>query len=282
VELTANRFEQKLQYCERHLARFVELGSEDIKDVSVLELGTGWYPVIPVALYLNGVSQVYTFDITSHLRPLRIQDTLRMFSEYARRGTLKAFLPRFQPDRLAKLEKAVGSAKPGDGLPLLETLGIHALVRDAQQTGLAPASVSLFISNAVIEYIPRPVLANMLVEFKRVSRPGAVMSHFINLSDEYAQFDRSLSEFNFLKYPDWQWKYLDSPFTRKSRLRISDYRELFAQAGCPIVQEEDIKGEVRELERIRLAPEFARYSKEDLLVLRTWVAARFSPAPSAG
>lgn len=242
----------------------------------MLELGTGWYPVVPVALYLSGASEVYTFDITPHLTSERIQDVLRMFSDYAKRGTLKSFLPRLRLERLDALDAVIGQAKVEDGLALLEKLNIHALVRDAQHTGLPPGSVDLFISNAVIEYIPAPVLTGMLAEFRRLARPGAVSSHFINLSDEYAQFDRSITEFNFLKYPDWQWKFLDSPFTRKNRLRISDYRRIFAQQGCPLTSEDNLKGDPAELDSIRLAPQFAEYSKEDLLVLRSWVAACFS------
>jgi len=275
VGLTPGRFEQKVEYCERHLARFFEMRPAP-DEFSVLELGTGWYPVVPVALYLSGASEMHTFDITSHLNPERIQDVLRMFSDYGKRGALKALLPRLKLERLNSLDAVLGQAKAEDGMALLEKLNIHALVRDAQHTSLPAGSVDLFISNAVIEYIPAPVLAGMLAEFRRLARPGAVLSHFINLSDEYAQFDHSISEFNFLKYPDWQWKFLDSPFTRKNRLRITDYRRIFAQQGCPFSSEENLKGNPAELDRIRIAPEFAGYSKEDLLVLRTWIAARFS------
>lgn len=276
VGLTPGRFEQKVEYCERHLARFFEIAQPDPNGFSVLELGTGWYPVVPVALYLSGASEVRTFDITHHLRAERIQDVLRMFADYGKRGTLKTLLPRLNPVRLKALNAVLGQAQAADGLALLEKMNIHAVIRDAQHTGLPAGSVDLFISNAVIEYIPAPVLAGMFAEFKRIAKPGAVSSHFINLSDEYAQFDHSISEFNFLKYPDWQWKFLDSPFTRKNRLRIPDYRRIFAQQGCPIISEENRKGDAAELDRIRLAPQFAGYSKEDLLVLRSWVAARFS------
>jgi len=275
LDLSPERFTQRLEYCQRHLEHFFDLRPQRGEGFSVLELGTGWYPVVPAGLYLCGATEIWTIDIAPHLRPDRVVRALRLLAEYAERGQLQKYLPQAQPGRMAALRRTLNGAAAKTGEALLKELNIHVLVRDAQNTGLGPASIDLFVSNGVLEYIPRQVVANMLAEFKRLAKPGAVFSHFINLSDEYAQFDRSISQFNFLKYSDRQWRWLDSPLTPKSRLRISDYRELFAQTGCRIIREDDLSGAVCDLEGIRLAPRFQSYSQADLLVLRSWLAGRF-------
>jgi SAM-dependent methyltransferase len=275
LELTPGRFEVRLQDTRRYLEQFLKFGAQNAGEFSVLELGTGWNPVMPVGLYLCGAAEVWTIDIVSHLTRARIRNTLGFFAEYDRRGSLEKLIPRARPERMAKLKEILAQPANENGDSPLARLNIHALVRDAQDTGIPPASVDLFCSNSVMEYIPRAALVNMLAEFKRIARPGAVLCHFINLGDEYAKFDSTITPFNFLKYSDAQWSLLDSPFTRKNRLRISDYRELFVQAGCTILQEDHVDGDPRALERIRLAPRFQQYSQADLLVLQSWITARF-------
>lgn len=275
IELTEGRFEQRLDFARRHLDCFFEFNQKIANIFSALELGTGWYPTVPIALFLCGASEVLTVDIVSHLTAERVKSALEFFIKLERERRIERLLPRCLPGKIARLREIASQATRGTVDSLLEALNIRALVLDAQHTGVSPLSIDFFFSSSVLEYIPRPVLANILSEFKRIARPGAVMSHFVNLGDEYACFDPSITKFNFLKYPNRQWKWLDSPFTRKNRLRISDYREIFAQGGCEITREEDTQGDPRDLESIRLAPEFQKYSKADLLVLQAWITAKF-------
>ncbi len=97
---------------------------------------------------------------------------------------------------------------------------------------------------------------------------------WMSLIDQYSYFDRSITPFNFLKYPARRWKHLNSPLTWLNRLRISDYCRLFDQAGFQITTETNTLGEVADLEKIQLAPEFQACAKEDLLVLTSWPAAK--------
>ena len=268
------QFEQRLSYCAKHLDNFHRLHAAPGQGFAAFELGTGWFPVVPLGLYLCGATEIFTADIAPHLHPSRIRRAAELICDYARRNLLQQLLPRLRSDRVAEVQKLLDAGANATSEALLKRLNIHVLVRDAQDTGLKPGSIGLFVSNGVLEYIPRPILSNILDEFRRVARPGAVTSHFINLGDEFAQFDHSITGFNFLKYPDSRWKWLDSPLTSKSRLRISDYRQVFQETGWPITIEEDMNGDAADLEKVRLAPQFQKYSRADLLVLRAWVAAR--------
>ena len=93
------------------------------------------------------------------------------------------------------------------------------------------------------------------------------MVHWLNLVDQYSWFDRSIGPYHFLKYTQKEWSWRDSPLISNNRLRINDYREQFKQAGFVIKGEENRPGSPDDLKRIPLAPEFQKYSTEDLLVL---------------
>jgi len=274
LELTTKNFEVRLEHCHQHLEYFFEMKPERPDGFRALELGTGWFPTVPVGLYLCGAAEIWTFDIASLLRASQLKRMFLRFEESDQTGELRKRLPWVRPERMAKLREvsaAVGQCSPA---ALLERMNIHFRVRDAQQTGLEPASIDLIVSTGVIEYIPAHVLKSILTEFKRVGTPHAIQSHYVNLCDQYSYFDPTITPFNYLKYPARQWKYLNSPLTWQNRLRISDYRALFAETGYQIIRERDTAGDPVALRKVPLAPEFQHYKVEDLLVLFAWLVAK--------
>src|SRR5438034_1639458 len=199
---------------------------------------------------------------------------LGRFEEYDRTGELQKLLPRLLPKRMAQLRETAAGASQHSPSALLEQMNIHFRVRDARETGLEPATIDLFVSTSVLEYIPREHLNSILVEFKRIGSARAIQSHYLNLRDQYSYFDSSITPFNYLKYSSSQWRFLNSPLTWQNRLRISDYRALFAQSGYQIIHERNTAGDRGELQSTRLAPEFHHYRAEDLLVLFSWLVAK--------
>src|SRR5882672_9464407 len=274
LALPKHEFDTRLDHCHRHLEAFLETRPANTSDWRVLELGTGWFPTVPVGLYLCGAAEIWTFDIAPLLRSVQVKLMLDRFAESERSGELQKRLPRLRPERLAKLREFSASWDGHSPAALLEKMSIHFHVRDAQQTGLESRSVDLFVSTAVIEYIPRAILKSILQEFKRLGSAGAVQSHYINLCDHYSYFDLSITPFNYLKYPERRWQYLNSPLAWQSRLRICDYRALFAETGHQIIREDNTKGNPEDLRKVRLAADFQHYSLEDLLVLFSWLVAR--------
>lgn len=274
IELTTDRFSERLNFCRQHYENFVQLRPEAAETFAVLELGTGWYPTVPVGLFLCGASGIWTYDISPLLSQERLHRLLCKFTDYAQSGELVKILPRARPERVARLHEFAEQSRNTPPETVLEKMGIHAKVQDAQHTGLNPNGIDLFVSTGVLEYIPRSVLTNMFAEFQRVATPGAVTSHYLNLIDQYSYFDSSITPFNFLKFSAGQWNYFNSPLIWQSRLRISDFRELFAAAGFEIVKENSVPGSVADLRKIRLAPEFQAYKESDLIVLTSWLAAK--------
>ena len=261
LELSPNGFEDRLRFCRRHLEHFFEAQPQRRENFSALDVGTGWFPVGPIGLYLCGASEIWTFDIAPLLRRSRLLLLLGYFNEYDQKGVLKNFLPWVQSDRMAQLRTAIESGENESPEALLNKLKIHALVRDAQNTGLKPGSIDLFVSTTVLQYIPIEALKGIFAEFKRLASPNAVMSHYIDLYDQFSVFDRSITPFNFLRYSTNRWKWLRSPLIPLNRLRISDYRALHGSAGFAIFKEVNASGSPEDLGKIPLATEFEKYSQ---------------------
>jgi hypothetical protein len=282
LDLSPERFQLRLDCCRRHLENFRRAHPDCAGGFTVLELGTGWYPVGPVGLYLCGASEIWTYDIAPLLSSARMRVMFECFAEFERDGRLRQSLPMLLPQRLEALRSA---AAPGGALApgaALGNLGIHAHTRDVCQSGLPEGKMDLFVSTGVLEYIPVEALSAILREFQRLGSARALQSHYLNLVDQYSYFDRGIGPFNFLKYSARRWSYLNSPLTWLNRLRISDYRRLLAQAGFEIVEETNTKGRAEDLRKIELAPEFHQYAEEDLLVLTSWLSARPAGRPGPG
>jgi len=66
---------------------------KSLPESSVLELGTGLYPIIPLVLYLSGASKIWTIDKVPLLRPKSVATVLRLFIDYATSGRLFEIVP---------------------------------------------------------------------------------------------------------------------------------------------------------------------------------------------
>ncbi len=64
------------------------------------------------------------------------------------------------------------------------------------------------------------------------------MSHLVDMMDHYHYGDPRITVYNFLKYSDKQWRWLNSPIEYQNRLRLGDYRTAATDAGLRIVEEE--------------------------------------------
>ena len=242
----------------------------------VLELGTGWHAVFPVAMFLAGADEIWTWDIARLLKRHRLQQALKHFVSRARNNRLSELFPQARPERVAQLAEAAAEDW-SDPYALLRQLNIRAMVGDARYSKLPGGTIDLIASTEVMEYIPRDVLLGLLCEFRRAASPQGVMSHEVDMIDEYSYFDSSITPFNFLKFSDRAWRLINNPLIPLSRLRVSDFRECFREAGFTLVEEVVTRGDPKALVMVRLAPRFTCYDPSDLLILTAWFVARPNP-----
>ena len=270
-----SRFTYKLVQCQRHLENYMSAGCPAPR--TVLELGTGWHPIIPVGLFLCGAGEIWTIDQESLLSLKSVRNVLARFANFAWNSGLAQLLPRADRRRIGALEEALAS-KASSSAALLARLNIHTLVGDARHTGLPAASCDLIVSNNTLEHIPLPVLTGVFQEFRRLPSPSGVMSHFVDMADHYVHFDDRLSPYNFLRYSESTWRLLNNPLQYLNRLRIADYRALHTATGFTIRQEDSDASAADRLAGIRLAAEFQLYSGADLAVTSSWLVSMPTPA----
>jgi hypothetical protein len=273
LELTDERFGCSLRNCRYHLDQFRRYQTGGPANFSAFELGTGWFAVVPIGLFLCGAGTIWTWDVAPLLKLNRLKLAIRRFLELEQAGSLQEHFHPL-PERITLLREVMKLGGPTEGpTKLLEKLGIHYRIGNARLTGLPPQSVDLIVSDVVLEHLSPASLTEILQEFRRISVRDAVMSHWIDLSDQYASFDPKITKFNFLRYPNWLWLCLNNPIIPLNRLRISDYRRAFHDHGFQIVEETDFQGDPAELERTPLARRFRGYPVEDLSVIGTRLVA---------
>jgi Methyltransferase domain len=264
-------FEFKLERGRRMIEEYQAHAPRPREAFTVLELGTGWYPIIPIAMYLSGAAKVWTVDVVSLLRPEQLRALLQLFSNAADQGELFRILPCARSERLAKLRELLQDKTTRAPRQILAEINIESFVMDARHTSIAPGSIDLIFSESVLIHVPENVTPGIFQEFRRVAAPNAVMVHSIILSDHYARFDPRITDFNLLKYSRGAWRFLNSPVEYQSRFRITDYRRMHESAGFRIVRENSTRGSKTDLESVRLDADFCTYPMDDLLVTYAWV-----------
>lgn len=272
VERTGG-FAEKLGACRRFVDYYFKHSRSPREDFSVFEIGTGWFPIIPIGMFLCGAREIWSMDIRRLLRRDTLDAVTECFLETERLGELEEALPRRQRERVEELAR-LHSGNPGlSPIEFLEQLNVHAMLGDASRTGLPDGSADLVFSHFVMEHLSPAFLPKGLAEWRRLCSSDSLMCHHIGIHDQFASFDSSITPFNYLKYSRRAWRWLDSPMISQSRLRVSDYREAISRAGFRILEEENTLGAEEDLERIKPAAEFERYSRDDLLVVFSWVVA---------
>ncbi len=258
--------DDKLTHCGNHLNYYFKYGHKP-ENFTSLEIGTGWYPIVPIGFFLAGADTIYTIDISSLLKTTAIHQTIQKFLDYYASGKLQTYLPVIKEDRLEVLKAAL--QMHGDPQLVLEKMHIKTTVGDARKMPFTDGSIDLINSNNTFEHIPEDILVNILIEFKRVLKPDGVMSHQIDMSDHFAHLDKSITIYNFLHYTDAQWNRIDNSIQPQNRLRIADFRKLHQQAGFKVLEEINRPGSITDLKRVKLADKYTSYSDADVAVSHT-------------
>ena len=255
--------------CAKFLDYFAAHSTRVDGSFTAFELGTGWFPTVPVGLFLCGAERVWTADISPLLKIENVRHVLAFYRDEAVGGRLEKILPRLQPDRLAQIEAAL-NCDESDPIKLLARLNITVLVIDARSTGLEAASVDLVLSDSVLVHIPKVVLTGIFEECRRIVAPAGVMVHWMGLWDTYARFDKRLTRFNMLRYSESAWNIYNSPIEHQNRMRMADFRRLHNDAGFELVAEETVSAPEEELSKVTPHSDFSQMTREDLLVMSCW------------
>lgn len=239
----------------------------DLEHSTVLEIGSGWHPVIPLLFRIAGVPRVLMAD-QSRLMDLSLIRSAGRFLDRHRDALLARGLHPPTPGGEADDHASFDTA--------LERLGLRYLA-PFDFAAVPDRSVDVIVSRAVLEHIPPNGLESLAAQCRRVLAANGYICHVVDNTDHYAHADRTIDYLNFLKFDDWQWRLLTlGPLCYTNRLRHSDYRNLFERAGLRIEKEQrniDARS-LAALRSRRLAAPFRDRDPEDLATATSLFIAR--------
>jgi len=274
VELSDDHFRNKITHSKDHLYYFRKHSSKELKECNVLELGTGWYPIVPIAMYLSDVEEVISIDLRDWVKRENMYKTIRTFQEWRQRGELDLFLDYINEEKWKSLGAIVDEQK--ELKETCEIIGLKRIIGDARKTDLESASIDLICSNNTFEHIPENILEDILKEFKRVLKPGGVMSHFIDMTDHFAHFDSSITIYNFLKYSDRKWKRIDNSIQPQNRMRFKDYKAMYENQDIEISEEKIRPGNREEVASVSLAAKYKDYTVEEIAISHGYIVTKIN------
>ncbi|MFK7750731.1 MAG: methyltransferase domain-containing protein [Kordia sp.] len=221
----------------------------DLEEKTVLELGSGWAPIIPYFFtHFADVSRVSTYDINEHYDSKTIAKLNAYYKEHY------------------KINIASESGK----------YALPSNVKYYPKTNLADSSIrlnehiDLVFSRFVLEHIPPEDLLKIHQSFAKILPKSAHILHMISPSDHRAYNDSSLSYYDFLKYSAEEWKQQHTKFDYHNRLRLPNYLEIFEKAGYEVVSldydtcEKDSE-KYRKFKELTLHKDFQHYTEEEVL-----------------
>jgi SAM-dependent methyltransferase len=269
-ELSYAFVEDRLMHAARHVQACERFHKRPLWEIEVLEIGTGWYPIVPIALFLMGANAIETTDIRQLYNRTALAQALRAVLRLHTQDRLRALLHTYDANRIAQLKQALQATSTQAALELLQ---IQSTICSYDQMAIAANSKDMVISNNTLQYFPKGSLDPFFLELKRICKPEAILSLAIDLTDEYAQFDAAISPFNFYKYSERRWQFITSRLGRLNRLRRSDYAALLASHRFQILEAELVQVDAQALQNIRPDPHFDLYPSNDLCVTHArWVA----------
>lgn len=227
-----------------------------------VEVGTGWYPTLPVCFHLVGASSCDTYDLSRLLDADLTKQMLTHVGAHLERIAAKTGISQqLLHARLERLQQAVDL----EDLFLRSGIKYHAPA-DATATELPAASVDVVFSNSVLEHVTAKALDGLMLETRRILRPGGLAVHSVNCGDHYAYFDRSLSPINYLRYTESQWKLWNNDLQYQNRLRPDDFLASAQRAGLELVLNmQRARPELlAQFGSLHFAPEFRHYTREQL------------------
>lgn len=275
--LTDDYFELKMIHARNHLAFFKKEETENFgnfEEKIILELSPDWHPIVPVAMFLSGFEAVVSLDIIHSISKKTIIQTLEMFVEWSKKDKLEEYLEAINSQRWAQLQEILQLQKQLDQTQICRILRLKLLVKDARNTELPSQSIDYIVSNNAYEHINPLILKFMIKEFKRILTLKGLMSHFVDLSDRFASFDKKITIYNFLKYNEKQWQKLDNSIASQNRLRWKDYQQIYNDLGVSCTSELIETGALQALSTIKINEMFDNYLPEELAIHQGYLVTR--------
>jgi SAM-dependent methyltransferase len=246
----------------------------------IVEVGTGWMPVVPLLFSVAGAASVYTCD---HLRLVTWPEWRSVVDALWHEFDTMAWMGWETSSARERLAAIRAASSLDDALQVARIR--YDAPADATALPLGDGTADVHYSYSVVENMPVPVVHASLAEARRVLAPGGWLSMVVGCSDPCRSFDPRLSRVNYLRYPDWYWNALTTNrFSFNNRMREPEFLGAIVAAGGTVLS---VASSVHrpDIERVRgmnLPERFARFHADELAVHKSEILARFGGPPGAG
>jgi SAM-dependent methyltransferase len=249
------------------MTKQLQAAGAEIPGARFLEIGTGWYPTLPLCLYLGGASRVHTLDVSRKLNRRLTRAMVQRLSRHLRTISETTGVPFHTVERAHK-SLLVELERSSDLEGVTEGVVAYSAPADARHTSLTESSLDVVFSNSVLEHVPPDDIRACFAEARRLLRPDGVMFHAVNCGDHYAYADSRIGQLHYLGYSDREWRRWNNRFLYQNRLRAVDFTRLAREAGFVIESDTSRPTPERlaELAQVPVDRRFSGYSPEELAV----------------
>jgi SAM-dependent methyltransferase len=217
-------FLSSVRFAAMHIDQFRKHGSTPIERAKFFEFGIGWDLVGPLAFHVMGVTDQTLCDISYNLRLSLINHSLATFYRFADRIT------KITGAEAIRLPRCISSESE------IATCGMRYVVGDMTKLFRATAQFDYITSISVLEHVPAADLPQIVNKCYSLLKPAGVVSFVIDMRDHYVDFDRSISDHNFLRYSDRAWNlFFNSTLHHQNRLQFTDYLQVLKEANFELV-----------------------------------------------
>lgn len=136
VHLDDQHFSDKYQHALDHIRFFRRFGSPH-PDARILELGSGWYPIVPLCFFLTGTGRVDSVDIQAWMNADRQRTAVRKLLEWRNKGRTAALEAQSIPERWTVLE-TLAEDHELDAEAIGHRIGLKTHLADARHLVFAP------------------------------------------------------------------------------------------------------------------------------------------------
>lgn len=277
LRLNPDTVRARLEWAGSHLRTFDELGEHEggrPAGFRVVELGSGWHPIVPFAMVAAGAGEVLLCDLEDLSDTGLLTEAMDFVLDAVDDGSLAELVPGILPERIELLRSARKDLARDGRFVTMDRLGLRVRTGDIREMELdAPAD--LIVSNTVLEHIHPPVLEGILEAFARMAVPGTVMSHLVDMCDHYLYIDDSLTPYHFLRFSERQWRWIDNDLQPMNRLRVQQYEQLYGDLGIPLTRVRRGDGSPEDLVGLPIAAPFADMDPADVACKSVWLDTRF-------
>ncbi|NQT38998.1 MAG: class I SAM-dependent methyltransferase [Planctomycetes bacterium] len=200
--------------CYERITLAIENLGMSIHDSVILEIGSGWFPTIPILFARDGARNIIMSDLNIHMDKITFRETA-------------AYLKKRFSDN-----EYIQSITDVSALPIEYYAPFNA-------SRLSDKSVDIVVSSMVLEHIPRSDIYNLFSSLRPKIVDDGCMVHLVDHSDHFEHYDKSISRIHFLTWSEEKHAVINFLIKDgENRMRHHEYQQIFSDSGYEVINEE--------------------------------------------